>query len=138
MVFFFFLLMIRRPPRSTRTDTLFPYPTRFRSGTDAGRPCRNGRLCPARRRRTGPAAVVGAWPRRSPFRPAARRSTAVTQSHDGMTPTKPEFSRRSDVAKPHPAGFVPNIEADAGERDSLSDRLDSYALDRPEINYPPK
>src|SRR3546814_16586515 len=24
-------LMIRQPPRSTRTDTLFPYPTRFRS-----------------------------------------------------------------------------------------------------------
>src|SRR3546814_4097087 len=24
-------LMIRRPPRSTRTDTLFPYTTRFRS-----------------------------------------------------------------------------------------------------------
>src|SRR3546814_15390938 len=28
MVFF---LMIRRPPRSTRTDTLFPYTTLFRS-----------------------------------------------------------------------------------------------------------
>src|SRR3546814_1570027 len=27
--------MIRRPPRSTRTDTLFPYTTLFRSGTDA-------------------------------------------------------------------------------------------------------
>src|SRR3546814_17676430 len=27
--------MIRRPPRSTRTDTLFPYTTLFRSG-DAG------------------------------------------------------------------------------------------------------
>src|SRR3546814_13500813 len=27
--------MIRRPPRSTRTDTLFPYPTLFRSGSDA-------------------------------------------------------------------------------------------------------
>src|SRR3546814_14002647 len=26
-----FFLMIRRPPRSTRTDTLFPYPTLFRS-----------------------------------------------------------------------------------------------------------
>src|SRR3546814_17799774 len=25
--------MIRRAPRSTRTDTLFPYTTRFRSGT---------------------------------------------------------------------------------------------------------
>src|SRR3546814_20721196 len=26
----FFVLMIRRPPRSTRTDTLFPYTTLFR------------------------------------------------------------------------------------------------------------
>src|SRR3546814_9274257 len=26
--------MIRRPPRSTRTDTLFPYTTLFRSGLD--------------------------------------------------------------------------------------------------------
>src|SRR3546814_3344657 len=30
-VFLFFFLMIRRPPRSTRTDTLFPYTTLFRS-----------------------------------------------------------------------------------------------------------
>src|SRR3546814_5041368 len=28
---FFFFLMIRRPPISTRTDTLFPYTTLFRS-----------------------------------------------------------------------------------------------------------
>src|SRR3546814_9931927 len=28
--------MIRRPPRSTRTDTLFPYTTRFRSALIAG------------------------------------------------------------------------------------------------------
>src|SRR3546814_7731565 len=28
---FIFFLMIRRPPRSTRTDTLFPYTTLFRS-----------------------------------------------------------------------------------------------------------
>src|SRR3546814_14021636 len=42
--------MIRRPPRSTRTDTLFPYTTLFRSGvvarrsktTDAGRRCGDG------------------------------------------------------------------------------------------------
>src|SRR3546814_18081540 len=31
MLYCFFLLMIRRPPRSTRTDTLFPYTTLFRS-----------------------------------------------------------------------------------------------------------
>src|SRR3546814_19951978 len=38
----FFFLMIRRPPRSTRTDTLFPYTTLFRSDElvhrDAARP----------------------------------------------------------------------------------------------------
>src|SRR3546814_3295594 len=28
----FFFLKMRRPPRSTRTDTLFPYTTLFRSG----------------------------------------------------------------------------------------------------------
>src|SRR3546814_4348932 len=30
-------LMIRRPPRSTRTDTLFPYTTLFRSAADHAR-----------------------------------------------------------------------------------------------------
>src|SRR3546814_2663258 len=33
--------MIRRPPRSTRTDTLFPYTTLFRSG------CGDNRAAPA-------------------------------------------------------------------------------------------
>src|SRR3546814_14550880 len=32
----FFFLMIRRPPRSTRTDTLFPYTTLFRSHQRTG------------------------------------------------------------------------------------------------------
>src|SRR3546814_9054175 len=31
LLFLFFFLMIRRPPRSTRTYTLFPYTTLFRS-----------------------------------------------------------------------------------------------------------
>src|SRR3546814_3245362 len=57
--------MIRRPPRSTRTDTLFPYTTLFRSarrrpvrddagggwGAAAPRPA----SCPAAPRRRGPA-----------------------------------------------------------------------------------
>src|SRR3546814_7894346 len=38
----FFFLMIRRPPRSTRTDTLFPYTTLFRSIQH--RPLYHGRL----------------------------------------------------------------------------------------------
>src|SRR3546814_2481086 len=32
VIILFFFLMIRRPPRSTRTDALFPYTTLFRSG----------------------------------------------------------------------------------------------------------
>src|SRR3546814_3815021 len=31
--------MLRRPPRSTRTDTLFPYTTLFRSPTAVSAPC---------------------------------------------------------------------------------------------------
>src|SRR3546814_20272047 len=31
VVVFFLFLRVRRPPRSTRTDTLFPYPAPFRS-----------------------------------------------------------------------------------------------------------
>src|SRR3546814_3861959 len=37
-----FFLMIRRPPRSTRTDTPFPYATLFRSVPSTA-PCRPGR-----------------------------------------------------------------------------------------------
>src|SRR3546814_4427957 len=35
--------MIRRPPRSTRTDTLFPYTTLFRSAAAAGGAAPRGR-----------------------------------------------------------------------------------------------
>src|SRR3546814_8591055 len=34
IIFLLFFLMIRRPPRSTRTDTLFPYTTLFRSKSE--------------------------------------------------------------------------------------------------------
>src|SRR3546814_2715231 len=40
--FGFFVLMIRRPPRSTRTDTLFPYTTLFRSGVSQFSPTSPG------------------------------------------------------------------------------------------------
>src|SRR3546814_11709941 len=65
-------LMIRRPPRSTRTDTLFPYTTLFRSGGDDGQPFRDQAeqeqtaRRSARSGRIGPAAVGAA--RRPPYR----------------------------------------------------------------------
>src|SRR3546814_15359161 len=61
MVFIFFFLMIRRPPRSTRTDTLFPYTTLFRSPAArvadpadrrSQRPCDRHRTRRRARRRT--------------------------------------------------------------------------------------
>src|SRR3546814_15051831 len=42
--FFICFLMIRRPPRSTRTDTLFPYTTLFRSQRGPVRELRKIRL----------------------------------------------------------------------------------------------
>src|SRR3546814_4553459 len=47
--------MIRRPPRSTRTDTLFPYTTLFRSHRRAP-----GREIPGRREAVTPSPVRGA------------------------------------------------------------------------------
>src|SRR3546814_13471228 len=55
---FFFFLMIRRPPRSTRTDTLVPYTTLFRSvpaGPQGGLDRRRARAGQPPRRRQGPA-----------------------------------------------------------------------------------
>src|SRR3546814_7005169 len=43
-----FFLMIRRPPRSTRTDTLFPYTTLFRSLGLLGERCRRDQRLGAR------------------------------------------------------------------------------------------
>src|SRR3546814_9751196 len=77
--------MIRRPPRSTRTDTLFPYTTLFRSKGKTPRIAGRFRLvllpteaelfdCTLRRNLTGPARPAGlrgecppasAWRRRS-------------------------------------------------------------------------
>src|SRR3546814_6638697 len=75
--------MIRRPPRSTRTDTLFPYPTLFRSAAAVAlareprgfrrpppRPAR-----PAARRLAG--ALVSACRPADRHRPARDRRTAV-------------------------------------------------------------
>src|SRR6056297_3897563 len=64
--------MIRRPPRSTRTDTLFPYTTLFRA---VG---------------TRPLGLPGAGPRRRPAGRCGvnrldRKSTRLNSSHSGGT-----------------------------------------------------
>src|SRR3546814_11348063 len=59
-----FFLMIRRPPRSTRTDTLFPYTTLFRSARRLQLPGHRGRQVESggRRRRGGQRVRLGAEP----------------------------------------------------------------------------
>src|SRR3546814_10477034 len=59
--------MIRRPPRSTRTDTLFPYTTLFRSRRDRTAAGRDTHAADPRKRD----AVGGVVPRKD--RPARRR-----------------------------------------------------------------
>src|SRR3546814_14948698 len=63
-LFSFFFLMIRRPPRSTRTDTLFPYTTLFRSRRAQRGPLLHGlhgggRRAPDRSRHPPPHLRVG-------------------------------------------------------------------------------
>src|SRR3546814_11823806 len=53
LMFLFFFLMIRRPPSSTRTDTLFPYTTLFRSCRDPDPLLEMERLAPGRRKQAG-------------------------------------------------------------------------------------
>src|SRR3546814_11729718 len=104
---FIFFLMIRRPPRSTRTDTLFPYTTLFRSdGADDALDvalCQmliafsqaidefrlDHRLFPAQRRRAPPLSVLLRVPKGNqavkpkPFGEKAldRKSTRLNSSH---------------------------------------------------------
>src|SRR3546814_14669582 len=74
--------MIRRPPRSTRTDTLFPYTTLFRSSAPA----------PNRRARS-------AWDRRPPSRAGSsgRPSTDLLAGFEGRMTLRREGCNRSAV-----------------------------------------
>src|SRR3546814_20569142 len=68
MVVLLYFLMMRRPPRSTRTDTLFPYTTLFRSSCAGAAPSvrgAEGRVPIVRRHGVRAAKVRGAPSRRT-------------------------------------------------------------------------
>src|SRR3546814_155105 len=108
----FFFLMRRRPPRSTRTDTLFPYTTLFRSillshtvshimrclAVDVNGQCCTNKIeeCKYFRRLAGQPWTplhgnLGSYPG-SHFLPDARKAT----------PKHPGFARHSPALLPHP------------------------------------
>src|SRR3546814_7590390 len=85
----FFFLMIRRPPRSTRTDTLFPYTTLFRS-EDSSRPICWSRsvtivdsaVIPSRAARTSRGALARSVLRTSiAFSTVSRSSASRSEEH---------------------------------------------------------
>src|SRR3546814_5919033 len=82
--------MIRRPPRSTRTDTLFPYTTLFRSS-----PCR----WTTRAARSSRSAARGGWDREH------------TKGDDGATGPA--------VSRCEPLGLTPRSEEHTSELQSL-------------------
>src|SRR3546814_5194532 len=84
--------MIRRPPRSTRTDTLFPYTTLVRSRRTAW-PGRAALLSPHRPRRD--------------FDAGADRAARTGRAHRADTrghPRRARVSRRRHRYRPRPAG----------------------------------
>src|SRR3546814_1221905 len=85
-VIVFFFLMIRRPPRSTLTDTLFPYTTLFRSGLrlfrrGAGAVARAG-TSSGMVRRAGEMGACDGGVGQSATRPAAGDATARAGDDD--------------------------------------------------------
>src|SRR3546814_11349012 len=110
---YFFFFMVRRPPRSTRTDTLFPYTTLFRSdgrfGRALARPCRSSSgvlfSCIVSSRPCWPQRRAPLWRRRRSDRPRllrrTRRSTRLTKRsvQRAVRPLLPK--RRQQIGRAH-------------------------------------
>src|SRR3546814_9502174 len=87
--------MIRGPPRSTRTDTLFPYTTLFRSAR-VGLPSKSARLgvsvvrgrLPGSREDGNPSVSQNIWPRELSWKPSAGTvGEDCSQPPDGVAET---------------------------------------------------
>src|SRR3546814_197215 len=91
----FFFLMIRRPPRSTRTDTLFPYTTLFRS--KRARPVNADARCIAAQVPTARPAIPAIAASDMPF---ARNAVANSEAADLL----PYFHDFTHVLMPHMHG----------------------------------
>src|SRR3546814_1827064 len=75
--------MIRRPPRSTRTDTLFPYTTLFRSQHNHRQGLRFPSACIVRHRRLAQSCAGAAWEEHE-RRIEAQLAEGIRQSTNGV------------------------------------------------------
>src|SRR3546814_14892771 len=93
--------MIRRPPRSTRTDTLFPYTTLFRSAL----PCAPR---PHRRRRSGRIRSSAAWPVHAADDWRDRDAVFFLRGLQGISPRQ----AHSRLAAAHARGAFPSLRSE--------------------------
>src|SRR3546814_5242392 len=91
----FFFLMIRRPPRSTRTDTLFPYTTLFRSVSP--QPAARLQVQPQGRAQIG--RRQGKWHDRDWCESARHRGGGRWRADLWPVPGMPQNKARADAAR---------------------------------------
>src|SRR3546814_17376205 len=91
--------MLRRPPRSTRTDTLFPYPTLFRS---ALKPSRAGSspVAAIRVRTAASTAGLPGWRRSNASSSSAARCGSNAYNSIQVSPSPNPFDVRSARSVP--------------------------------------
>src|SRR3546814_18989405 len=92
---FFVCLMIRRPPRPTRTDTLFPYTTLFRSPRK--------RPVPYHQHPFGPATRTGHFGLRQPL----RRIESAVRTDGNALPLPPSHLNARPLPLPCRADHLP-------------------------------
>src|SRR3546814_11915798 len=108
--------MIRRPPRSTRTDTLFPYTTLFRSRTSDPAHFGAGRLEGAAPQ-TRPGQARRQQHQHEAGNPEAGHSVEIAPEHaPSALETRPHHACKTTPARP------PEIEAGKHQHDRPTDR----------------
>src|SRR3546814_10142982 len=107
--------MLRRPPRSTRTDTLFPYPTLFRSRFGLRKPS-NGRCSTRAPRRSHSSRVPSTEP----------ESTTTISSQNASD------ARQSPIRS---ASLKAMMQADSGVREARSEEHTSELQSLMRISY---
>src|SRR3546814_3827226 len=114
--------MIRRPPRSTRTDTLFPYTTLFRSPNKQGSHSVHGSPLGGDEIAAARAHLGWDWPAfevpsdiREAWQAAGRRSADAAADWDrrlASSPQRAEFERRMKGELPADTGVKAHIDAE--------------------------
>src|SRR3546814_2963232 len=122
--------MIRRPPRSTRTDTLFPYTTLFRSLATSLSPTLRPSSRPSeqREREPGPMAEAGHQAQPENFDLRWRRSAAEAAPEVG--PLRIVALDQCDLPRARPA-FQRLLAAD-GRLDAVKHRSEEHT---PELSH---